>query len=176
MAGSLRPAVFLDRDGTLNRLPPAGEYVSDPDALELLDGAAEAVGLLTGAGFAVVVVSNQRGIALGQMDQAQLDRVDARLRALLHEGGARLDASFYCPHGEASCSCRKPEPGLLVRAAADLGLALERSWMVGDSSTDVEAGRRAGCRTVQIEPRNGALLVAAREILAAHRDREVVAA
>ncbi len=160
---AVRPAVFLDRDGTLNVPAAPGEYLSDPGELRLLHGAAEAVALLRGAGYVCVVVSNQRGVALAKMSQAQLDAVDARLRELVD-----VERSYYCTHGlEDGCDCRKPCPGLLLRAEAELQLDLSRSWMIGDSDTDCEAGRRAGCRTVKVKPIDGMLLAAASEIVAA---------
>jgi D-glycero-D-manno-heptose 1,7-bisphosphate phosphatase len=159
---ALRPAVFLDRDGTLNVPAAPGEYVSDPHELRLLDGAAEAVALLRRAGYACVIVSNQRGVSLAKMSQAQLDAVDTRLRELV-----QIDGSYYCTHGlEDGCDCRKPRPGLLLGAAAELALDLSRSWMIGDSETDCEAGRRAGCRTVKVKPADGTLLAVATEIVA----------
>jgi histidinol-phosphate phosphatase family protein len=158
----VRAAVFLDRDGTLNRPPAVGEYLRDPGELQLLAGAAEAVALLRRAGYVCVVVSNQRGVALGLMSEQQLAAVDARLHELVD-----LDRSYYCIHGlEDGCECRKPRPGLLIRAAEDLHLDLARSWMIGDSDIDGEAGRRAGCRTLKVEPVDGALLTAAGTIAA----------
>jgi histidinol-phosphate phosphatase family protein len=154
----LRPAVFLDRDGTLNRLPPLGEYVADPHELELLEGVVDAVRLLRSTGYACVVVSNQRGVALGRMSEEALNAVDARLRELVE-----LDGTYYCTHHlDAGCGCRKPAPGLLLRAADDLALDLGSSVIIGDSPGDVEAGRRAGCRGIRVEPRAGQLLLAAR--------------
>ena len=160
-------AVFLDRDGTLNRAALPGEYVQAAYEVELLDGAAAAVALLARAGYLCVVVSNQRGVALGQMSGEDLHAVDARLRDLVAKGGAELSATYYCIHGlDDGCDCRKPKPGLLTRAARELGIELSASWMVGDSSTDVEAGARAGCRTLRVRPVDGALLAAAQTILA----------
>ncbi|HET8673171.1 MAG TPA: HAD family hydrolase [Thermoleophilaceae bacterium] len=166
----LRPAVFLDRDGTLNRPALPGDYVRTPDELELLAGAAHAVGMLQRAGYACVVVSNQRGVALGLMTEQDLDAVDARLRELT--GG--LDASYYCTHAiGAECDCRKPEPGLLLRAARELGLDLSASWIVGDSAADVGAGLAAGCRALRVQPVDFALLHAVQTILATpHTERE----
>jgi D-glycero-D-manno-heptose 1,7-bisphosphate phosphatase len=156
-------AVFLDRDGTLNRPAPPGDYIRGPEELELLAGAAEAVELLHGAGYLCVVVSNQRGVALQLMSSRALEAVDERLHELVD-----VDRSYYCIHGlEDRCDCRKPRPGMLVRAASELRLDLGRSWMVGDSETDCRAGLEVGCRTVRVKPRDGALLQAARMIAAA---------
>jgi D-glycero-D-manno-heptose 1,7-bisphosphate phosphatase len=163
---ALRPAVFLDRDGTLNRPAARGDYIRSPEQLELLGGAAHAVGLLRRAGYMCVVVSNQRGVALGLMTEDDLAAVDQRLRSLV-EG---IEASYYCTHsiGE-QCDCRKPEPGLLLRAAGDLGIDLAASWMVGDKQTDADAGRAAGCLTLLVQPVDFALLHAAQSILVNER-------
>jgi D-glycero-D-manno-heptose 1,7-bisphosphate phosphatase len=163
----MRRAVFLDRDGTLNRPALPGEYVQAAYEVELLGGAATAVAMLARAGYLCVVVSNQRGVALGSMTDEDLHAVDARLRDLVAAGGAELNATYYCTHGlDDGCDCRKPSPGLLMRAAQELDIELSASWMVGDSATDAEAGERAGCRTIRVRPVDGALLAAAQTILA----------
>lgn len=156
-------AVFLDRDGTLNRPAAPGDYITEPSALRLLDGADQAVARLHDAGYVCVVVSNQRGVSLGRMTGAQLVAVDERLRELV-----AVDHSYYCIHGlDDRCACRKPEPGLLIRAGVELELDLTSSWMIGDRETDCEAGRRAGCRTIQVQPQDGALLSAVHSITSA---------
>jgi len=144
-----RPAVFLDRDGTL--ITELG-YLGDPDALELVPGAGAALALLGRAGFARVVVTNQSGIARGLFGERDLERVHARLREALAAEGGGLELVLSCPHHPAIgappwrrvCPCRKPEPGLILEAARRLDLDLGRSWIVGDSARDLEAGRRAG--------------------------------
>ena len=153
---SLRPAVFLDRDGTLNE--EVG-YLSRPEELRLLPGAAEAVAKLNARGIPVVVVTNQSGIGRGYYGWADFEAVMARMKALLGESGASLDATYASPHHEAGQGeyavadhpDRKPNPGMLRRAAEEHGLDLGRSWMVGDKAIDVEAGRRAGCRTCLVK-------------------------
>lgn len=142
--------VLLDRDGTLNRKPAEGSYVTAVEQLELLPGAADAVRRLNDAGVPVAVVTNQRGLALGRLTAADLDRVHSALVARLRDHGAHLDAIYHCPHERGTCRCRKPEPGLLARASDDLGVSLEDAAMVGDAGSDVEAGRRAGALTVQL--------------------------
>jgi D-glycero-D-manno-heptose 1,7-bisphosphate phosphatase len=145
-----RPAVFLDRDGTLVE---EVDYLVDPGQLRLIPGAAAAVRRLNEAGWPVVVVTNQSVIARGMASAQQLGQIHARLADLLRAEGARLDAIYYCPHhpdlGEppyrAACECRKPLPGLLRRAARELDLDLARSAMIGDGLRDLEAGRAAGC-------------------------------
>lgn len=154
-----RRAVFLDKDGTLVRDVP---YNVDPGRIELLPGAAEALATLVRAGFALVVVSNQSGVARGYFEEAALAGVERRLRELLDPTSAPLLGCYFCPHhpeGTApsyaiACVCRKPRPGLLLRAAADHGIDLDQSWLVGDILHDIEAGRRAGCRTVLIDNGN----------------------
>jgi D-glycero-D-manno-heptose 1,7-bisphosphate phosphatase len=143
--------VFLDRDGTLNVKRPRGSYVAHPDQLELLPGAAAAVARLNRAGLRTCLVTNQRGIALGLMSNADLDAVHERLVALLGAEGGRLDAIYACPHEEGQCSCRKPAPGLLLRAQAEQPeIDFARSVIVGDAATDMQVGRALGLHTVMI--------------------------
>lgn len=144
-------AVFLDRDGTLNVKPPVGEYVERPSQLRLLPGAAEGVRMLREAGRWTVVVTNQRGVALGRMSSDDLDDVHTRLGDLLAREGAALDGLYACVHGLGECDCRKPEPGLLLAAREDNPrLSFSRSAIVGDSRSDMEAGRRLGLLTVLV--------------------------
>jgi D-glycero-D-manno-heptose 1,7-bisphosphate phosphatase len=155
-AGGLQ-AVFLDRDGTINVKAPEGEYITRPEQLQLLAGAAEGIRMLNRAGVPVAVITNQRGIALGRMSETDLMTVHTRLRELLSEQDASIDAIFYCPHEKGVCACRKPGTLLLRRARGFLGLAtLQHTVMIGDSCSDVEAGRRAGARTVLLGPCEGA--------------------
>lgn len=152
---SARYAVFVDRDGTLADTPP---YVGDPDLVTLILGAADAVAVLNRAGFVVVVVSNQGGIARGLLTAAQVERVNQRVVSLLADGGARVEATYVCPHHpdfDRTCDCRKPSPGMLLRAALDLDLDLAGSWMVGDKALDVEAGLAAGARSVLVRTGDG---------------------
>jgi D-glycero-D-manno-heptose 1,7-bisphosphate phosphatase len=159
VAVSLRKSVFLDQDGTLVEDLP---YNVDPDRMRLVDGALPALRRLSDAGFALVVVSNQSGVARGLFPESALDGVAARLQELVAPAGVRFDGVYFCPHHRegsveryaVDCVCRKPRPGLLWRAAAELGLDLRRSWFVGDILNDVEAGVRAGCRTVLLDVGN----------------------
>jgi histidinol-phosphate phosphatase family protein len=146
MRNGLRPAVFLDRDGTL--IEDVG-YPRDPEAVRLLEGAPEALAALRRAGFALVVVSNQSGIGRGLVTRDEARAVHDRFVRELRAHGVELDDVRYCPHSpEDACACRKPAAGLLLDSARELGLDLGRSFMVGDKPDDVEAGRAAGCRTV----------------------------
>jgi D-glycero-D-manno-heptose 1,7-bisphosphate phosphatase len=148
--------VFLDRDGTLNIKPPDGEYVERPETLELLPGAAEAVRMFNHAGVWTGVVTNQRGVALGRMSIKNLEEVHERLRCLLRLEGAFVDAIYACPHGINECACRKPQPGLLLKAQSQHPkLDFARAAIVGDSSSDVQTGRRLGLTTVLISNREG---------------------
>lgn len=148
-----RRAVFLDKDGTLIHDLP---YNVDPALIRFLPGAREAVQSLHGAGFALVVITNQSGVARGYFAEADLAAVEDHLRRQFEAWGARLAGFFYCPHHpegavpaySTRCACRKPAPGLLLSAAGELNIDLSRSWFIGDILDDVEAGRRAGCRTI----------------------------
>jgi len=141
---TLRPAAFLDRDGTIN---VDCHYLSDPAQVELLPGAAEGLKRLAAMGYALVVVTNQSGIARGYFDAARLDEIHARLAELLAAEGIVLDGVYVCPHGPGdACACRKPLPGLALAAAADLGLDLANSVMIGDKAADVGLGRAIGAK------------------------------
>ena len=142
----MRPAVFLDKDGTLVVDVP---YNVDPDRVALTPFARDACQALDANGYALVVVTNQSGIARGLFEPEALHAVKERLTELISVPFAGF---YHCPHGpDDGCSCRKPGDAMLHRAAADLDLDLTGSWMVGDILNDVEAGRRAGCRTVLID-------------------------
>lgn len=146
-------AVFLDRDGTLN--VEAG-YINHVDRLKLIDGAAEAVVLLARHGLKTIVVTNQSGVARGYFPAEHLLKLHDRLQTLLKEQGAELDAIYCCPHhpdvGEPpfrqDCDCRKPKLGMIRRAEKELSVDATRSYMVGDKISDVEFGRRAGCKSI----------------------------
>ena len=144
-------AVFLDRDGVLNTAAAPGEYITTPHQLELLPGTADALSALRGRGFKLVVVTNQRGVALELMTGEELGRVHDELRRQLGEQGVTLDLILSCPHGlDDGCLCRKPLPGMIFQATEALGIDLSGSWMVGDNTTDIDAGRAAGVRTVRV--------------------------
>ena len=144
--------VFLDRDGVLNRKLPEGAYVSDWAQFEWLPGAVDAIALMNRAGLTVIVVSNQRGIALGRLTGAQLDLIHANMRKDLARQDARLDAIYYCPHDNGQCNCRKPGTGLFEQAMKDFPqVKPENSVVIGDSLSDVQAGQRLGMKTIFIE-------------------------
>jgi len=140
-------AVFLDKDGTLVENVP---YNVEPSRIRLASGAEEALSRISAQGYGIIVVSNQPGVALGLFDDNAVRRVERHLRSLVP-----LTDFYYCPHAPGGgCACRKPQCGLLMRAARDYGVELAESWMVGDILDDVEAGRRAGCRTVLVDNGN----------------------
>ena len=139
------PAIFLDKDGTLIDDVP---YNVNPDLVTLTVGAGRALAQLARQGYRLVVVSNQPGIGDGRFEAAALSAVEHRIRELLAAWRVSIDAFYYCPHTPSlGCECRKPAPGLLMCAAAEHKLDLRRSWLIGDILDDIEAGRRAGCRT-----------------------------
>jgi len=144
-------AVFLDRDGVINRRPSEGRYVTRWEETGFLPGVAEAIAALNEAGFRVIVVSNQRCVARGLVTVADVDAIHQRMCKELAAAGATIDAVYYCPHEKhPPCSCRKPAPGMLLLAAHEHQIDLAGSWMIGDSDIDVAAGRNAGCKTAQL--------------------------
>lgn len=151
-----RRAVFLDRDGTLN---VEVNYLHRIEDLVLVPGATEAIRTLNQAGYLVLVVTNQAGIARGYYDETALHRLHDHLAEVLAASGARLDGIYFCPHHPDfgnPCDCRKPAPGMLLRAAAEHNLDLQQCWLVGDSAGDIGAGRAAGCRTLLVRTGYGA--------------------
>ncbi|MCA9254140.1 MAG: HAD-IIIA family hydrolase [Phycisphaerales bacterium] len=155
MSNPSRPAVFVDRDNTLIADPG---YLRDPDQIRILPGVPDAVKRLREAGFVVVIITNQSGVARGYFTEDELRLVHERLQEMLAEKGAAVDAIYYCPFlpGRAAVveayredsDLRKPKPGMILKAAGDIGLDISKSWMVGDSARDVQAGNEAGCRTI----------------------------
>jgi D-glycero-D-manno-heptose 1,7-bisphosphate phosphatase len=155
----MRKAVFIDKDGTLITNVP---YNADPDKIVLEQGAIEGLRLLQEKGYALIVVSNQAGIAHGYFREEDMQPVIAKVRALLLAAGITLDGFYYCPHHPAGkivqyavrCECRKPLPGMILQASEELDIFLPESWMIGDILHDVEAGNRAGCRSVLVNNGN----------------------
>jgi len=144
--------VFLDRDGVINRKMPEGQYVKAWSQFHLLPGAAEAIVKLKRAGLLVIVITNQRGIALGLYRAEDVDRIHARLQQELRAQNAQIDAFYICPHDRDTCNCRKPLTGLFEQAkAAFPEIQLETSLLVGDSLSDIEFGRSLGLTTILIE-------------------------
>lgn len=148
-------AIFIDKDGTLIKNV---SYNVNPSLIELLPYTAESLKLLQSEGFKIVVVSNQSGVAKGIFKEERLIGVERELKRQLGDGGVKLDGFYYCPHLPESegkvdeysfdCDCRKPKEGLILKAARELNVDLKTSWMIGDILNDVEAGNRAGCKSI----------------------------
>jgi D-glycero-D-manno-heptose 1,7-bisphosphate phosphatase len=156
-AGRARKAVFLDRDGVLIH---DVHLLTQCDQVELYPFAPQVLNDLHTAGYIVVVVTNQTVVARGLASEQEVEQVHAWIQELLQKtDGAQVDRFYFCPHHpnaslpayRVECSCRKPSPGMIHRAACDLGIDLESSWMVGDRISDIIAGSRAGCRTILVE-------------------------
>ncbi|MDP2604718.1 MAG: HAD family hydrolase [Deltaproteobacteria bacterium] len=149
------PAIFLDRDGTLIR--DVG-YLYRQEQVEILPRVAEAIRLLRGQGFLLVVVTNQSAVARGRLTEEELGRIHDALNARLAQDGAQLDGIYYCPHHptegvgpyHSECDCRKPNTGMIVKAVADLGLDSSSSYVVGDQTSDMELADRIGAKGVRI--------------------------
>ena len=154
-----RRAVFIDKDGTL---VPDIPYNADPELVTLEQDIIEGIRLLQQESFLLIVISNQQGIAKGYFTPGDLQKIWDKISRLFEENGLLIDAFYYCPHEpgalmkeyDAVCNCQKPLPGLLFKAADDFSIDLERSWMIGDILNDVEAGNRAGCKTILINNGN----------------------
>ena len=156
-------AIFLDRDGTINKYVG---FLRNIDDFELIDGVAEAIRKINESGYLAVVVTNQPVVARGEVSFEELEEIHNKMETLLGKEGAYLDAIYYCPHhphkgyeGERpelkiDCDCRKPKPGMLLKAAVDFNIDLSRSWMVGDGENDIQAGINAGCKTVLLSNGN----------------------
>lgn len=143
--------VFLDRDGVINQKLPEGEYVSSWERFILLAGVPQAIAALNRAGLRVLVVTNQRGVALGRYSAADVTEIHGRLQAVLAAHGAHVDAFYFCPHDKRQCGCRKPLTGMFEQARGEFpAITAETSIMIGDSLSDIEFGRGAGMRTVFI--------------------------
>ena len=153
-------AIFLDRDGTINKYVG---FLTNIQQMKLLDGVAKAISLINKSGYLAIVITNQPVVARGEVSFDELNEIHNKMETLLGEEGAYIDDIFFCPHhpdrgfkGERpelkmQCECRKPNPGLLFKAEKKYNIDLSQSWMIGDGENDIEAGRRAGCRTVLLD-------------------------
>lgn len=151
LKGNLR-TIFLDRDGVVNEKMPEGSYVTTWDEFHLLPGVPEAIASLNRAGIRVIVVSNQRGIALGKYSERDVGAIHANLQKLLEAKGAHVDAFYFCPHDKQQCDCRKPLPGMFEQARHEFpDIDATESVMIGDSLSDIEFGRRLGMKTIFID-------------------------
>lgn len=153
------PAIFLDKDGTLIENVPNNV---DPQLIEMKIGAIEGLQILSKAGYKLIVITNQSGVARDYFPESALAGVEARLNEILEKADLSLDGFYYCPHHPngvifeyaIACDCRKPKPGLILRAASEQNIDLANSWFIGDNLSDVEAGHSAGCKTILIDQGN----------------------
>lgn len=149
-----RRFALLDRDGTVN---VEKHYLSDPDQLELIPGAAAGMRRLQELGLGLAVITNQSGVARGYFDLARLDLIHARLKELLEAEGIHIAGIYVCPHGpDEDCACRKPLPGMVEQAAAELGFDPKQAFVVGDKMADVELGKAIGATAILVRTGHGA--------------------
>lgn len=153
----MNKAIFLDRDGTLN---PDPGYISDPKDYSLFPGTADALAKLQKAGYKLILITNQSGISRGLFTEEQLEKVHAKMNSLLAEGNVKLDAIYYCPHhpehpykGIADCNCRKPKPGLILKALKDHNIDSYKSFMIGDRTSDIKIGIASNVPAICIAPK-----------------------
>ncbi|MEJ7681491.1 MAG: HAD family hydrolase [Segetibacter sp.] len=153
---AIRKAIFLDKDGTLI---PDIPYNVNPDLITLQNGVIEGLKLLKENEYIFVIISNQAGVARGYFEYNELEKVKEKLNFLLNKEGIEIEEYYFCPHHPLGklieysivCNCRKPEPGMILKAAKELEIDTEKSWMIGDILNDVEAGNKAGCKTVLLD-------------------------
>lgn len=154
MSHSLPTTIFLDRDGVINVKAPEGDYVKSWSEFRFLPGALEAIGALAGIVPRLIVVSNQRGIALGVMSEPDLSAIHENMLKAIHQAGGRIDSIYHCPHEEHSCDCRKPRTGLFEKAQQEFPeIDFERAAVVGDSLADLEAASRLSSMPVLVTTR-----------------------
>jgi len=156
----MHKAVFLDRDGTI--IEDVG-YLNNPNDIKFIPGSIEAIKQLNKTGYKVIVITNQSGVARGLIAEDMLQTIDKTMQKHILSGGAHLDAIYYCPHHpehgvypyKQACECRKPHPGLIKRARRDLNIDLSQAFMIGDKVSDIEAGKRAGTKTIFVTTGRG---------------------
>ena len=165
-------AVFLDRDGVLTRERP--DYVKTPEELEVLPGIYEPLKRIRERGFRIVLITNQSVVGRGLTTHEGLAKIHEKFRQDLLKHGCYLDAIYYCAHlPDENCDCRKPQPGMIMRAAKELGIDPKKSWLIGDKDIDIEAARRAGCKGIRVETNSQGLGDAVQEVLREARTLEM---
>ena len=158
-------AVFLDRDGTINKSAPEHGYIKKWSEFEFLPEAVDAIKLLNDKGIKAIVITNQQGIGKKLMTLDDLSEIHANMQEELGKQNALIDAFYFCPHlKEENCSCRKPKPGMLLKAAEDFGLEMSECIFIGDNERDIEAANAAGCKSIKID-KDGSLLKAVKSII-----------
>jgi D-glycero-D-manno-heptose 1,7-bisphosphate phosphatase len=149
-------AIFLDRDGVIIRKAPEGEYVSDWSEVEFLPGSLDAIAAIHHFGYKVIIVTNQRGVATGKLQLNKVKEIHIKMKEVVAHSGGQISAIYYCPHDTSEhCMCRKPKPGMLLRAADEHHVRLPECWMVGDAAADIAAGKSVGCKTALIAQYEG---------------------
>lgn len=161
----LYKTVFLDRDGLINQQAPEHDYIKTWEEFHFLPGVPQAIHELSAAGYLILVVTNQRGVARGMLQMENLTAIHERMCQELAACGAYIQKVYVCPHEIGTCSCRKPNIGLFLQAECDFEIDKENSWMIGDSDSDVEAGHRYGVKTIKSSDLHSAV----KQILASHR-------
>lgn len=150
-----RKAVFLDRDGVINQKPPEHDYVKNWTEFKFIPGIEELIKKVNLKGYLVIVITNQRGIARGLVAEKTIQKIHRKMISELKKKGAIIDAVCYCPHNiEEKCKCRKPKPGMILKAAKDFNIDLKRSILIGDDKNDIIAGNKAGCKTIFLRNHN----------------------
>lgn len=149
MNGNAR-TVFLDRDGVINVKAPEGDYIKSWGEFHFLPGVIDAIRLLNDNNYRVIIITNQRGIARHMMTMQNLHEIHSSMEEELHRHGAHIDGIYVCPHEKGTCHCRKPEIGLFLQAEKEFPIDKSKSWMIGDSESDIEAGRNYGIRTIAV--------------------------
>lgn len=148
----MKRAIFLDRDGIINKKPAPHDYVKDWSEFKFLPGIEKLIKRANKKGYLVIIATNQRGIARGLMTKKDLHKIHQKMKEELKRKGAKIDEIYYCLHNlEKHCQCRKPKPGLLLQAAKDFNLNLQESILIGDDETDILAGKAAGCKTILVK-------------------------
>ena len=163
----MNKTIFVDRDDTI---VPDHHYLDNVEGIELLEGAGEGLRQMKGLGYKIALITNQSGVGRGYFPESMVGLQHKRLEELLSHYGVEFDTIRYCPHTpDDRCGCRKPEPGMLIDAGRELDTDFSRSWMIGNSEADVEAGHAVGCRSIQVS--DNLNLVQAAEIIAEHESQ-----
>jgi len=159
----LNRAIFLDRDGVINLDRP--DYVKSVSELKIIDGVFDAIKKLNDANFMVIIISNQSAINRGKTTRKNVEEINELILRKCKENSCKIDAIYFCPHRpDENCDCRKPKPGLILKAISEHKIDLNSSWLIGDKETDILAGRATGCKTIRIAT-NGSLRLAVEELL-----------
>lgn len=154
-SGEYMKTVFLDRDGVINENLD-NDYVRRWDEFRFIPKSIEAIKILTDAGWDIMVISNQAGVGKGLMSLQALEEINARMIGEIESCGGKIKAVYYCPHkSDAGCECRKPKPGMLLRAAREHGIELPKAYLIGDKITDIQAGAQVGCVTILVKTGKG---------------------